>query len=45
MSIHDDKLNSGDPSETGCLVMLVGLAVMAMLPVIVALVALTVWMW
>lgn len=44
MSIHDDKINSGD-SGIGCLFMAIALGVLACVPAIAALVALTVWMW
>ena len=43
MSIHDDKLNDGD--SLGCLFMALALGVLACVPAIAALVALTVWMW
>ena len=44
MSIRDDRINDGDPSA-GCLVMVVVLCILACLPAIAALLALTVWMW
>lgn len=43
MSIHDDKLNDAD--NIGCLFMALALGVLACVPAIAALVALTVWMW
>lgn len=36
MSIHDDKLNNGDPSDVGAIIMLLALCVLAALPAICA---------
>lgn len=44
MSIREDRLNGGDVSA-GCLVMAAVLGVLACLPAIAALLAMTVWMW
>ncbi len=44
MSIRDDKLNGGD-GGVGCLIMATALIILACVPAIAALVALTIWMW